>query len=139
MKKYILLSALAILAMSCTNNEAARQIIIGKWKYDTQAILESTRTRNDISNNEIQMVEGTMALYATAVFDFQEDGTLQLDVNGTRQMGTWKLSANAKVLYLNLSGQDQPNDIAELTEQRIVLPYSKEEKIMYTRILIPAE
>ena len=139
MKKYILLSLMAILAVACTNNEQAKQVLIGKWKYDTAAILEEIRNREGVTNQEIMMIEGTMALYATAVFEFQEDGTLQFEANGAKQMGTWELSGNAQTLYLNLSGENQPNEVAELTEQRVVLPYSPEQGILYTRILIPVE
>lgn len=140
MMKYSLIALLAILlSTACTNNEAARQTLIGKWKYDTQTILQDIKKRDDLTTQQIMMVEGSMALYATATFEFHEDGDVDLETNGAKQLGTWKLNNNGDVLFMNFSGQDQPNNIKELSEERFILAADQDQGILYNRVFIPAE
>lgn len=129
----------AMIFFGCTpqNNEEARQLIIGQWKYDTKAILEDVAQRK-VSDQERAVVQGVMAVYQDAIFDFQADSTLLVMSNGIYQYGNWKLSKNGKSLYLNLSGQDQPNTIQELNPNHIILSPDPQRGIPYTRIFIPA-
>jgi hypothetical protein len=62
-----------------------------------------------------------------------------LKLNGARQVGTWKLNNNGTTLFLNLNGQDQPNEIKELSEERVILSADSEQGILYDRVLIPVE
>lgn len=139
MKKYTLIALLPLLFLACSNNEADRQLIIGKWKYDTDTILEEMRQRDDLTDQDINVVEAIMGVYQNAIFDFQEDGTLSLELKSVPQMGKWELSGDSKNLILNLSGRDQVNPVQELSEDRIVLAPIPEQGIQHTRIFIPVE
>jgi hypothetical protein len=92
MKKYSLIVLLAVLfSTACTNNEAARQTLIGKWKYDTQTILQNIKKRDDLTTQQIMMVEGSMALYTTTFFEFHEDGEINLETK--RCQASWNMEA----------------------------------------------
>jgi len=139
MKKYTLIALLPLLFLACSDNEATRQIIIGTWKYDAAAILKEMRERGDLTDHDISVVEATMGVYQNAIFNFQDDGTLRLELKGVPQLGKWELSSDSKNLILNLSGRDQVNPIQEISEQRIVLAPLPEQGIQHTRIFIPVE
>lgn len=79
-----------------------------------------------------------MSIYEDAVFSFVEDGTLLVVTNGIEQSGTWEMSSDGRQLTINLSGQDQPNDILELTSRKLVLAPIPEVGLFYKRIFVPA-
>ena len=116
----MLLALLPALFHSCTDNQQARKTLIGNWSYDAKSILDSARLLNP-TENQMAMVEGAMSIYKDAVFSFVEDGTLLVVTNGIEQSGTWEMSGDGQQLTINLSGQDQPNDILELTSRKLVL------------------
>lgn len=137
MKRLMVMALLATLIFACSKgNENAGQLIIGQWKYDTQAILDDANKRN-ISDQDKQLVQGTMAVYKDAVFNFKADSTLVIVSNGINQFGSWKMSENGKTLFLNLSGQDQPNTVSSISSGRIVLAPDPQRGIRYSRIFIP--
>ena len=128
---------LLLLSASCTDNEHSRETLIGSWRYDTEAILDSLRIQEP-TENELAMVQGAMTIYKDAVFDFKEDGALIVVTNGIEQSGTWEMSSNGKQMTINLSGQGQPNDILELTHERLMLAPIPEAGVFYKRIFVPA-
>ena len=133
----MVMALLATLIFACSKgNENARQLIIGQWKYDTQAILDDANKRN-MSDQDKLLVQGTMAVYKDAVFNFKADSTLVIISNGINQFGSWKMSENGKTLFLNLSGQDQPNTVSSISSGRIVLAPDPQRGIRYSRIFIP--
>ena len=138
MRKFYFFALLMAALFACTQNEQARETLTGSWRYDTQAILDSLRVRQP-SETELAMVEGAMTIYKDAVFKFKEDGSLIVVTNGIEQTGTWEMSSSGRQLTINLSGQGQPNDIMELSEQRLVLAPLPEAGVFYTRIFIPAQ
>ncbi len=137
MKKIALFALLLALASACQDNEEARRNLIGRWSYDVEGILNSARMQNP-TENEMAIVQGAMSIYKDAVFEFGEDGTLIVITNGIEQRGTWELADDGSQLYINLSGQGQPNDILELSEKRLVLAPIPESGLFYRRIFIPA-
>ena len=137
MRKFLLLALLPALLHSCTDNQQARKTLIGKWSYDAKVILDSARVLNP-TENQMAMVEGAMSIYEDAVFSFVEDGTLLVVTNGIEQSGTWEMSSDGRQLTINLSGQDQPNDILELTSRKLVLAPIPEVGLFYKRIFVPA-
>ncbi|MCB0560838.1 MAG: hypothetical protein H6573_24535 [Lewinellaceae bacterium] len=137
MRIFSFFALLLLLLSACKDNEDARQTLIGSWSYDAQAILDSLRIQEP-TESEMAMVQGAMTIYKDAVFDFKEDGTLMVVTNGIEQSGTWEMSSNGKQMTINLSGQGQPNDILELTHERLMLAPIPEAGVFYKRIFVPA-
>lgn len=125
---------------SCSDTEQVRDQIVGRWQYDTETILAQVKADQSIPHSQYQMVESAMSIYQTAVFDFQEDGTLILESPGGDQVGTWNLSENGKEVSINFSGEDQPNRITALTETQFTLEALPDgPEILYPRIFIAAD
>jgi len=138
MRKFTLLVLLPAILYACGNGELAKQKLIGSWRYDVQSILDTVRAHNP-SETEWAMVEGVMTIYKDAIFDFQEDGTLIVVTNGIKQDGTWEMSADGRQLSINLSGPGKPNDVVELTADRLTLAPIPDMGLFYKRIFIPVE
>ena len=138
MKRLCIIVLLSALAFACSSdNEEARQLILGSWKYDTQAILDQLAQLN-IGEQEKQSIKGTLMIYKDALFTFGADSTLVVASSVIKQYGSWKMSKNGKTLFLNLSGQDQPNQVSELGPNRLVLAPDPSKGLSYTRIFIRA-
>ena len=110
MKPLTFFALLLIFLSACSDKEPSSQSLVGSWRYDTEAILDSVRVQNR-SESEMAMVQGAMSIYQDAIFNFQEEGELSVVTNGIKQSGTWAFSANGKQLTINLSGQGQPNEV----------------------------
>ncbi|MCG8329728.1 MAG: hypothetical protein MI974_18680 [Chitinophagales bacterium] len=137
MKNILIVGIMAVLLSACQSNEQATQTIIGQWKYDGDAIMAEMQNQEGITDQDIMVVQAAMGLYKTAVFEFKEDGTLNMITDRATQVGKWHLSDDAETLFMNMSGTDQPNGITALSEEKMVLAPSPESGIKYTRILVP--
>lgn len=139
MNKVTILALLPLFFFGCSRASVddARQLLVGQWKYDTEAILNDVGQR-ELSEQERIVVQGVMAVYKDAVFSFNPDSTLVIMSGGITQYGSWAVGNNGKSLTLNLSGQDQVNTISELGSGRIILAPNPERGIPYSRIFIPA-
>ncbi|HKK80511.1 MAG TPA: hypothetical protein VJ933_12825 [Phaeodactylibacter sp.] len=138
-KKLLLFALVATILSACSNNEEVRQQIIGKWRYDTEAIVEDARSRN-YSEAKLGSVQSAMLLYQYLVFDFQEDGTLVLESPTAPPIsGTWKLSDDAEELTISLSQEGHPGKLTEASEDRLVIETNNNPNLHFTRIFIPVE
>jgi hypothetical protein len=138
-KKLLLFALVATILSACSNNEEVRQQIIGKWRYDTEAVVEDARSRN-YSDAKLSGVQSAMLLFQHLVFDFQEDGTLILESPTAPPIsGTWKLSEDAEELTISLSQEGHPGKLTEVSEERIVVETNNNPNLHFTRIFIPVE
>lgn len=139
MKKLLLFALVATVLSACSNHEEVRQQIIGKWRYDTEAIVEDARARN-YSDEKVGAVQASMSLYQFLVFDFQEDGTLVLESPTAAPIsGTWNLSSDAEKLTISLSHEGHPGNLIEASDERIVVGTDGNPDLHFTRIFIPVE
>lgn len=135
----LLFALITIVLSACSNYEEVRQQIIGKWRYDTEAVVEDARRRN-YSEQRVANVQAAMMLYQYLVFDFQEDGTLILESPTAPPIsGTWKLSNNAEELTISLSQEGHPGKLTEVSQDRLVIGTNNNPNLHYTRIFIPVE
>jgi uncharacterized lipoprotein len=140
MRKNLLLFAFVVTILSaCGNHEEVRQQIIGKWRYDTEAIVEDAKARN-YTEQRVAVVQSAMQLYQYLVFNFQEDGTLILESPTAPPIsGTWELSSDAEELTISLSQEGHPGKLAEVSEERIIIETNDNPDLHFTRIFIPVE
>lgn len=138
-KKLLLFALVATILSACSNNEEVRQQIIGKWRYDAEAIFEDARSRN-YSDDKLGSIQSAMVLYQHLVFDFQEDGTLVLESPSAAPIsGTWKLSEDAEELTISLSQEGHPGKLTEVSEERLVVETNNNPNLHFTRIFVPVE
>jgi hypothetical protein len=139
MKKLLFFALLAVVLSGCGNYDEVHDQIVGKWRYDTQAIVDDARSQN-LPDAKVASVEAAMNLYQFLTFDFQEDGTLLLESPSAAPIsGTWKLSSDATELTISLSQEGHPGLLTEVSDKRMVVETNNNPNIHFTRIFIPVE
>lgn len=145
MRLLILVLPLFLLMNSCVDPiqqeyEKNVKIISSKaWKYESESIREAAKStlksnkEEDLMNNALERLEG-------ASFNFNEDGSMLLDMTNQQLPGNWELSKDSKEFYILIGGASNfPNPVVEILPDRITLGADYEKGIIFPKIFVPVE
>jgi hypothetical protein len=141
MKKYIFIFlALWVFLVACESKP--QDIIVKKWKLDTENFRKSTEEQVEKlkkeSPDQMEKVETNLAFLESVtnvVFEFRQDGSVEIVGMGQTQKGQWKLNEDTKTLEMSFPNKKQEIQIVEFSKSKMVLKLN--EKTLLPLVAVP--
>jgi hypothetical protein len=119
-----------------------QNIIVKKWKLDTENFRKSTEEQVEKlkkeSPDQMEKVETNLAFLESVtnvVFEFRQDGSVEIVGMGQTQKGQWKLNEDTKTLEMSFPNKKQEIQIVEFSKSKMVLKLN--EKTLLPLVAVP--
>jgi hypothetical protein len=132
--------ALWVFLVACESKPQG--IIVKKWKLDTENFRKSTEEQVEKlkkeSPDQMEKVETNLAFLESVtnvVFEFRQDGSVEIVGMGQTQKGQWKLNEDTKTLEMSFPNKKQEIQIVEFSKSKMVLKLN--EKTLLPLVAVP--
>jgi hypothetical protein len=132
--------ALWVFLVACESKP--QDIIVKKWKLDTENFRKSTEEQVEKlkkeSPDQMEKVETNLAFLESVtnvVFEFRQDGSVEIVGMGQTQKGQWKLNEDTKTLEMSFPNKKQEIQIVEFSKSKMILKLN--EKTLLPLVAVP--
>ncbi len=131
---------LQLIDPSIGSKSVSKLSLLKRWKPDTntaklmvQDYLEQVKSQSPEQAKAMEAQKGVLEqMFAQIIFEYKADGSLDVNIpNSPKQVGTWKLSEDNKMITTQMAGQSENESIEILSENELHTISSKGKKYKY--------